>query len=156
VFCKNRDRLLAGDVARRFVDEVLAQARRRDLLSDDHFSVDGTLLEAWASMKSFRPKDANADSEPPAAGRNAERDLHGETRSNATHASTTDPDARLMRKGRGKEAKLCSAGPVVRENRTGLAVAAPVTPATGSAQRAAAQEMVAAMPGRHAISLGAD
>ena len=156
VFCKNRDRLLAGDVARRFLDEVLAQARLRDLLSDDHFSVDGTLLEAWASMKNFRPKDASADSEPPAPGRNAERDFHGETRSNATHASTTDPDARLMRKGRGKEAKLCYAGHVVMENRNGLAVAAQVTQATGSAERDAAKDMVAAMPGRHAISLGAD
>jgi transposase len=89
VFCKNRDRLLAGDVAQRFLDEVLAHARLRDLLSDDHFSVDGTLFEAWASMKSFRPKDANTDSQPPAAGRNAERDFHGETRSNATHVSIT-------------------------------------------------------------------
>ena len=156
VFCKNRDRLLAGDVARRFLNEVLAHARLRDLLSDDHFSVDGTLFEAWASMKSFRPKDANADSTPPLAGRNAERDYHGETRSNATHASTTDPDARLMRKGRGKEAKLCYAGHVVMENRNGLVVAAQVTPATGNAERHAAKDMVAAMPGRHAITLSAD
>ena len=156
VFCKNRDRLLAGDVARRFLNEVLAHARLRDLLSDDHFSVDGTLFEAWASMKSFRPKDANADSTPPPAGRNAERDFHGETRSNATHASTTDPDARLMRKGRGKEAKLCYAGHVVMENRNGLVVAAQVTPATGNAERHAAKDMVAAMPGRHAITLSAE
>jgi transposase len=156
VFCKNRDRLLAGDVAQRFLDEVLAHARLRDLLSDDHFSVDGTLFEVGASVKGFRPKDANTDSQPPAAGRNAERDFHGETRSNATHASTTDPDARLMRKGRGKEARLYYAGHVVMENRNGLAVAAQVTPATGSAERDAAKDLVAAMPGRHAITLGAD
>ncbi len=155
VFCKNRDRLLAGDVARRFLDEVLAHARLRGLLSDDHFSVDGTLIEAWASMKSFRPRDAG-DDEPPAPGRNAERDFHGETRSNETHASTTDPDARLMRRGAGKEAKLCYAGHVVMENRNGLAVAAAVTEATGTAERDAAEDMVAAMPGRHRVTLGAD
>jgi transposase len=156
VFCKNRDRLLAGDVARRFLDAVLGHARVRGLLSDDHFSVDGTLIEAWASMKSFRPRDAGEDGDDPPAGRNRERDFHGEKRSNETHASTTDPNARLMRKGRGKEAKLCYAGHVVMENRNGLAVAARLTRATGTAERDAAKDMVADMPGRHAITLGAD
>jgi transposase len=156
-FCKNRDRLLEGDVAQRFLEEVLDHARVRGLLSNDHFSVDGTLIEAWASMKSFRPKDDAADDgAPPPPGRNAERDFHGETRSNATHASSTDPDARLMRKGRGKEAKLCYAGHVIMENRNGLAIAARVTPATGTAERDAATDMVADMPGRHRITLGAD
>ena len=157
VFCKNRDRLLMGDVAQRFLDEVLNHARVCGLLSDDHFSVDGTLIEAWASMKSFRPRDeGNNGDEPPAAGRNGERNFHGEKRSNETHTSTTDPDARLMRKGPGKEAKLCYAGHVVMENRNGLAVAVCVTPATGTAERDAAKDMVADMPGRHPITLGAD
>src|SRR6185312_15077782 len=97
VFTKNRDRLLEGAVASKFLAAVVAQARSRHLLSDEHFSVDGTLIEAWAAMKSFRPKDG--DDQPPGPGRNAERDFHGETRSNQTHASTTDPDAKLYRKG---------------------------------------------------------
>jgi transposase len=161
VFCKNRDRLLKGDVAQRLLEEVVDHARFRGLLSDDHFSVDGTLIEAWASAKSFRPKDDGKDEgadggAPQAKGRNAERDFHGEKRSNETHASTTDPDARVMRKGRGKEAKLCYAGHVVMENRGGLAVAATVTQATGTAERDAARAMVAAMKGRHRITLGAD
>src|SRR5436189_2534977 len=112
VFCKNRDRLLGGDVAAKFLTGVLNLPEVRKLLSSDHFSVDGTLIEAWASMKSFVPKDEGG--KPPAdrgsdcgAGRNAERDFHREKRSNETHASTTDPDARLFRKGAGKEAKLC-------------------------------------------------
>jgi transposase len=96
VFTKNRDRLIEGDIARKFMAAVLSQGSVKALLSDDHFSVDGTLIEAWASMKSFRPKDGSG--EPPAAGRNGERDFHGEKRSNETHASTTDPDARLYRK----------------------------------------------------------
>ena len=96
-FTKNRDRLLAGDVAVKFLAAVLAQPRVKALLSSEHFSVDGTLLEAWASIKSFRPKDGSGP--PPDAGRNGERDFHGERRSNDTHASTTDPDARLFRKG---------------------------------------------------------
>ena len=99
VFTKNRERLIAGDIAAQFMAAVLNQERVKALLSDDHFSVDGTLIEAWASMKSFRPKDGSG--EPPAPGRNVERDFHGEKRSNETHASTTDPDARLYRKGAG-------------------------------------------------------
>lgn len=111
-FCKNRDRLLKGEVARRFLEEVVDHARVRGLLSDDHFSVDGTLIEAWASAKSLRPRDEiDADDGPPSsAGRNAERNFRGENRSNETHVSTTDPDARLSHKGIGKEAKLCHAG----------------------------------------------
>lgn len=155
VYSKNRDRLLMGDVAQRFLDAVLNHARARGLLSDDHFSVDGTLIEAWASMKSFRPKGESDDEAPP-AGRNSERNFHGEKRSNETHASTADPDARLMRKGPGKEAKLCYAGHVVMENRNGLVVAAQVTPATGTAERDAAKGMVGTMTGRHRITLGAD
>ena len=165
-FCKNRDRLLKGDVAQRFLEEVVDHARVRGLLSDDHFSVDGTLIEAWASMrpqgtrsgKSFRSRDQGDSDDGPSAGarRNAERDFHGEKRSNDTHASTTDSDARLLRKGAGKEAKLCHAGHVLMENRNGLAVAARVTPATGTAERDAAKDMIAAIPGRRLITLGAD
>src|SRR3954471_667341 len=105
VFTKNRDRLLEGEIAAKFLRAVLAQPKVKALLSDEHFSVDGTLIQAWASMKSFRPKDGSG--EPPAPGRNGARDFHGEQLTNDTHASTTDPEARLLRKGRGKEAKLC-------------------------------------------------
>ena len=108
VFTNNRERLQAGDVAAKFLAAVLAQPRVRALLSDEHFSVDGTLIEAWASMKSFRPKDGGGT--PPGPGRNGERDFHCEKRSNETHGSTTDPDARLIRKGRGQAAKLAFMG----------------------------------------------
>src|SRR5207302_2022955 len=110
VFSKNRDRLLEGDIAGKFLAAMLAQPKVKKLLSGDHFSVDGTLIEAWASMKSVKPKDGSG--EPPAqgGGRNAEADFHGQKRSNDTHASTTDPDARLYRKGKGKETKLCFIG----------------------------------------------
>ena len=110
VFSKNRDRLLEGDIAAKFLAAVLAQPKVKKLLSSDHFSVDGTLIEAWASMKSVKPKDGSG--EPPArgGGRNAEADFHGQKRSNVTHASSTDPDARLYRKGKGKETKLCFIG----------------------------------------------
>jgi transposase len=158
VFTKNRERLLAGDVAAQFFQAVLGQPEVRALLSDDHFSVDGTLIEAWASMKSFKPKTA-AGGEPPAGaggGRNAERDFHGERRRNDTHASTTDPDARLFRKGRGKEAKLCHMGHLLMENRNGLIVDALVTPASGTAERDAAVAMLGRQTGRHRASLGAD
>src|SRR5881398_1173713 len=113
VFTKNRERLLAGDIARGFFDRVVAQARERGLLSDEHFTVDGTLVEAWASLKSFQRKDAPPA--PPADPGNPTVDFHGERRSNTTHASTTDPDARLARKGPGREAKLCYMGHVVME-----------------------------------------
>jgi transposase len=154
-FGKNRDRLLAGDVAARLLAEVLADAKVKRLLSSEHFSVDGTLIEAWASMKSFRPKDGSG--EPPAPGRNSERDFHGETRSNDTHASTTDPEARLARKSAGQEAKLCFMGHALMENRSGLIVDACLTRADGHAERVAALAMIeprADRPGR--ITLGAD
>jgi transposase len=155
VFTKNRDRLLDGDIAAKFFQAVLDQPEVRALLSDEHFTVDGTLIEAWASLKSFKPKDGD---EPPArgGGRNRERDFHGERRSNATHASTTDPDARLYRKGRGKEARLCHMGHLLMENRHGLIVDALVTPASGTAERAAALAMLGRQTGRHRATLGAD
>ena len=154
-FGKNRDRLLAGDVAARFLAEVLADAKVKRLLSSEHFSVDGTLIEAWASMKSFRPKDGSG--EPPAPGRNGERDFHGERRSNDTHASTTDPEARLARKSAGQEAKLCFMGHALMENHSGLIVDACLTRADGHGERLAALAMIeprADRPGR--ITLGAD
>ncbi len=109
VFSKNRDRLLEGDIAAKFLMAVMAQPRVKKLLSTDHFSVDGTLIEAWASMKSFKPKDGSGEP-PTGGGRNAEADFHGQKRSNQTHASPTDPDAKLYRKGPGKEARLCFMG----------------------------------------------
>ena len=127
MFCKNRDRLLDGDIADKFFVGVLNLPQVRKLLSSEHFSVDGTLIEAWASMKSFVPKDGG---KPPrdgtGGGRNAERNFHGEKRKNDTHSSTTDPDARLFRKGAGKEAKLCHMGHLMTENRNGLIVDARV------------------------------
>ena len=141
VFCKNRDRLLSGDIAHRFMTVVLNLPQVRQLLSSEHFSVDGTLIEAWASIKSFVPKDG---SRPPASGegRNAERDFHGEKRCNATHSSTTDSDARLFRKGAGKEAKLCHMGHLMMENRNALIVDARLTEANGTAERATALDMI--------------
>jgi transposase len=139
-FTKNRDRLLAGDVAMKFLVAVLAQPKVKALLSTEHFSVDGTLLEAWASMKSFRPKDGSGP--PPDAGRNGEQDFHGQKRSNETHASTTDPDARLYRKGRGKESKLSFMGHALMENRNGLVVGAVATRASGHAERLAALQLM--------------
>jgi transposase len=154
VFTKNRDRLLAGDVADAFLGAVVAHAKVKGLLSDEHFSVDGTLIEAWASVKSFRPKDGGG--EPPGPGRNGERDFHGERRRNDTHASVTDPEAKLFRKGRGKEAKLSFMGHVLMENRNGLVVGATLTQASGTAERSAALDLIGAMPGRHRITVGAD
>jgi len=157
VFSKNRDRLLEGEIAAKFLNAVLAQPRVKRLLSAEHFSVDGTLIEAWASMKSFKPKDG-AD-EPPAegGGRNKETDFHGEKRSNETHASTTDPQARLYRKGVGKEAKLCFIGHALMENRHGLFVDACLTPADGHAERIAALHMIEPRADQpRAITLGAD
>ena len=147
MFCKNRDRLLDGDIACRFMTCVLNLPQVRQLLSSEHFSVDGTLIEAWASMKSFVPKDGSG---PPAAGggRNAKRDFHGEKRKNETHASTTDPDARLFRKGAGKEAKLCHMGHLMMENRNALIVDARLTEANGTAERTTALEMIDDNAGR--------
>ena len=154
VFTKNRDRLLQGDVARGFLVAILVDPQVKPLLSSEHFSVDGTLIEAWASMKSFRPKDGSG--EPPAPGRNGERDFHGEKRGNETHASTTDPDARLYKKSPGSAARLCHMGHVVMENRNGLVVAAQMTPATGTAEREAAVAMVEDLANGQRITLGAD
>ena len=165
VFSKNRERLLEGDIAAQLLSAVLAQHQVKQLLSTDHFSVDGTLIEAWASMKSFKPKAQPSDEdprdglgEPPAgAGRNAEADFHGQKRSNETHASTTDPDARLYRKGLGKEAKLCFMGHGLMENRHGLVVDACLTPADGQAERVAALHMIEPRADRpRTITLGAD
>ena len=154
VFTKNRDRLLEGDIAHGFLRATLADPQVRQLLSNEHFSVDGTLIDAWASMKSFRPKDGSG--EPPAPGRNGERDFHGEKRSNETHASSTDPDARLYKKAKGQAAKLCHMGHVVIENRHCLVVDTRTTLATGTAEREAAVAMIEAIPGRHRITVGFD
>ncbi len=151
VFSKNRDRLLEGDIAREFFQEVVEMARRRRLLSDEHFTVDGTLIEAWASHKSFRRKDG---SEPPQGG--GHRDFRGERRSNETHASTSDPDARLYRRTHHGEAKLAYLGHILMENRNGLAVGGCVTHATGFAEREAAIELVSDLPVNGRITLGAD
>ena len=169
VFTKNRERLLAGDIAAKFLAAVLGQPRVWTLLSNDHFSVDGTLIEAWASIKSFKPKDdvkaedADGDDNGPGSGqggrpkgRNAARDFHGERRSNATHASSTDPDARLFKKARGQAAKMCHMAHVLMENRHGLVVDTALTHATGTAEREAALTMLTRMKGRHRITLGAD
>jgi transposase len=155
VFTKNRERLLAADVAKTLFAEVLEQARSRDLLSTEHFTVDGTLIEAWASHKSFKPKDG-ADQQPPDDPGNPTVDFHGEQRSNATHQSTTDSEARLARKGPGKEAKLSYAGHVLMENRNGMAVNRCVTQADGRAEPQAALAMVEEIPGEHRVTLGAD
>jgi transposase len=183
VFTKNRDRLLNTDIARKFLAAILAHKDVAPLLSDEHFSVDGTLIEAWASMKSFQPKaraegsepagsdgsgeataeaqacEAAASAETPAAdkGRNAEVNFHGQKRSNETHASVTDPDARLYRKGEGKEARLCYMGHALMENRSGLVIEACLTHADGHAERNAALAMIEPRADRPArITLGAD
>ena len=152
-FTKNRDRLLDGDIAAAFFEVVLIHADTERLLSDEHFTVDGTLLEAWASQKSFRPRDE----EPPAdGGGNPTVNFHGERRRNATHQSTTDPDARLYKKAMGREARLGYLGHVLMEHRSGLVVNAMVTPADGYGERDAALVMVAAVPGRHRITVAGD
>ena len=148
--------MLEGEIARKFLVAVLAGRRVKQLLSNDHFSVDGTLIEAWAGTKSFRPKDADDDHKSSGGGRNNERDFHGEKWSNKTHASTTDPDARLYRKGRGKPAQLCYMGHVLMENRHGLAVAADLTHANGTAERQAALAMISRLPLKVGATLGAD
>lgn len=155
-FSKNRERLLAGDIAAKFLAAVLSQPQVKKLLSSDHFSVDGTLVEAWASMKSFKARDGSDD--PPAAGgRNGEANFHGEKRSNETHISTTDPDARLYRKGPGKEAKLCFIGHGLMENRSGLLVDSCLSVADGHAERVAGLHMVEPRADRAGrITLGAD
>ena len=152
VFSKNRERLLEGDVAEAFFQAVVAQAREAGLLSDEHFTVDGTLIEAWAGQKSFRPKDEDrGDGAAP-----SERDFHGERRKNDTHESKTDPDARLFRKGKGKEAKLVHMGHALTDNRHGLVVGTRTTLATGTAEREAAEAMVKGLAGTKRITLGGD
>jgi len=155
VFTKNRDRLLDGDVAQAFFDQVLAQARERQLLSEEHFTVDGTLIEAWAGQKSFKPTAATVETPVDDPG-NPTVDFHGERRTNATHQSTTDPDARLYKKAAGQAAKLCYQGHVLMENRHGLVVEAQVTEASGTAERETAVAMVTALPGAHHKTLGGD
>ena len=156
-FSKNRDRLLAAEVARLFFAQVVGQARAHGLLSAEHFTVDGTLIEAWASLKSFRPKDEQPGDRPPPDDRsNPTVNFHGERRSNATHQSTTDPDARLFTKGSGQAAKLSYMGHVLMENRHGLVVEAALTLATGTAERDAAAAMLATIPTRRRATLGAD
>ena len=148
VFSKNRDRLLEGDIAAAFLAAVLDLPQVKALLSDEHFSVDGTLIQAWASMKSFRRKDGT--DEPASPGRNGERNFRKDRRSNETHASTTDPDARLARKSSGQEAKLAFTGHLLMENRNGLIVDARLTHATGTAEPDAALAMLGDLPdGRH-------
>jgi transposase len=155
VYTKNRERLLEGEVAQAFFDQVLEEAKERDLVSDEHFTVDGTLLEAWASQKSFRPKEESA-SPAESAGGNPSVDFHGEKRTNQTHQSTTDPEALLAKKGKGKEAKLSYQGHVLMENRNGLVVQAQATQATGTAEREAAVEMIDELEGQQRITVGGD
>jgi len=156
MFTKNRRRLLEGEVARAFFEEVLGIARRQDLPSDEHFTLHGTLIEAWAGQKSFRKKDVPAGGEDDKG--NPTVDFHGKKRTNETHRSTTDPEARLYRKGPGKEAKLCYLGHALTDNRFGLVVDTCVTMATGRAEVQAAQAMLDGRRSRKAgrITLGAD
>ena len=155
-FSKNRDRLLEGEIAAKFLAAVLAQPKVKRLLSSDHFSVDGTLIEAWASIKSFRRKDGN-DNDKEGPGRNGERSFHKEKRSNETHRSTTDPDARLYKKGDGQPAKLCYIGHALMENRHGLAVGGGISQATGTAERQTALDLIdSRCRRRRRITLGAD
>lgn len=154
-FSINRDRLLENDVITELFEEVVGLARKQKLLSDEHFSVDGTLIQAWASQKSYRRKDD--DGEPPAGGgRNSEANFHGEKRSNETHESKTDGDARLAKKGPGKEAKLSYMGHTVMENRNGLIVKAAASHATGKAEREVAADLLSGITGTKKRSVGAD
>jgi transposase len=159
-FTKNRERLLSHEVADQFFQASVAEARLRGYVSDDHFTADGSLLEAWASTKSFKPVDqaSGDESGPRGGGRNPEVDFHGEKRSNATHRSTTDPEALLMRKGRGQPARLQFANHVLMENRSGLIVETELTQATGRAERDTALELLKRLPGagRRRRTLGVD
>jgi len=151
-FSTNLERLIEAEVSRRFLAGIVAQARKAKLLSDEHFSVDGTLIEAWASIKSFQPKDGPK----PPVGRNDERDFHGEKLKNETHASTTDPDARLYKKSSGKEARMSYLGHALMENRNGIIIDGTISHATGTAEREAAVEMVAEVAGTKRITVGGD
>lgn len=152
-FSTNLERLIEADVSKLFLAKIVAQARAAKLLSDEHFSVDGTLIEAWASIKSFQPKDGGPR---PPVGRNQERDFRGQKLKNETHESVTDPDARLYKKGKGKEAKMSYHGHALMENRNGLIVDGMITHATGTSEREAAVEMVAEVAGKQRITVGGD
>jgi transposase len=154
-FTKNRDRLLEAAVAKEFLAQVVEQARVAGLISDEHFTVDGTLLEAWASLKSFQPKDKQ-DGPPPDDNGNPTVDFHGQKRSNETHESKTDPDALLARKGKGKEAKLSYNGDLLIENRNGLIVNAELLQANGRAERDAALVMLEQLGGNGRVTVGGD
>src|ERR1700687_2226128 len=157
VFTKNRERLLEGEIAEAFFEQVVEQARAKELLSDEHFTVDGTLVQAWAGQKSFRGKKKGSQREtPPEDPGNPTVNFHGEKRSNQTHESTTDPQARLYKKSAGSEAKLSYLGHVLTENRNGLVVQAQVTIASGTAEREAAREMLEARGSRRRVTLGGD
>jgi transposase len=156
VFSKNRDRLLEHAVIEAFFTEIMQLAEAKGLLSKEHFSVDGTLIQAWASHKSFRPKDGSNDQTPSGPGRNAQADWKGKPRTNDTHESSTDPDARLFRKSHNTASILCYQGHVLMENRSGLVVGAVVTHADGTGERAAALAMLDTVPGAQPKSLGAD
>jgi len=154
-FTKNRDRLLEAEVAKEFLAQVVAQAGKKGLTSDEHFTVDGTLLEAWASVKSFQRKDGKNPASPDDPG-NPTVNFHGDKRSNQTHASKTDPDAKLARKGKGKEAKLSYSGNLLVENRNGLIVNSEVFEANGTAERDAALVMLEKIPGAKPVTAGGD
>jgi len=157
VFTKNRERLLAGDIAQAFFQAVLAEAERRQLLSQEHFTIDGTLVQAWAGQKSFKRRDRRRPPPPADDPGNPTVNFHGERRANTTHGSTTDPDARLTKRGPGQEAKLAYQGHVLMDNRHGLAVATGLTRASGTAERETAGQFVRTVPARHRhITLGAD
>ena len=164
VFAKNRSRLLEAEVSREFLLAIVEQARQQGLLSAEHFSVDGTLLEAWASLKSFRPRDEDPSAgdgsgnhfRADGGGRNPEVDFRGQRRRNETHVSTTDPEARLAKKGPGKEARLCFEGHVLMDNRQGLVVDVMLTRAGGTSERDAAIVMLGAVSGAGRITVGAD
>ena len=155
VFTKNRERLLRGDIAQAFFEEVLTEARRHGLLSDEHFTVDGTLIEAWAGHKSFQPRQA-ADPPPPDDPGNPSVDFRGEKRTNATHVSTTDPEARLFRKEPGREARLCFMGHLLMDNRHGLGVGSRVSEATGTAEHDTGLGLSGRISNRHGVTVGAD
>ena len=155
VFTKNRERLLVGEVAQGFFTAVVEQAGAQGLLSNEHFTVDGTLIEAWAGHKSFKRKGDDQQTPPDDPG-NPSVDFHGERRTNATHQSTTDPEARLARKGPGKEAKLCYAGHVQMDNRHGLVVNTRLTQASGSAEPRRPWRWRQRSRARHRVTLGAD
>ena len=157
VFSKNRDRLLKGDIAQAFLAAVVEEARRRNLLSDEHFTVDGTLLEAWGSQKSFQPKNDSGPSDGGGGTRNPDADFRGQKRSNETHASKTDPDARLARKGKGREAKMSYQGNTLMDNRHGLVVETDVAIVTGTSEVDSALALMKRLPKRkRRRTVGAD